>query len=120
MSETPPGFPRPREPRVKRLPWLGLRRRSSKRAREERVLQVEVRPVLMVRSGGRCEARFDQQCWGVGKEIHHRLPRSAGGSHTSANCLLVCPHCHAQIHANPQTARARHLLVTQRPIGAWR
>jgi 5-methylcytosine-specific restriction endonuclease McrA len=118
--ETEPGFPKLREPRVRRARWLGLRRKSVKRAREERVLATEIRPALMLRSAGRCEARFDNQCWGVGKEIHHRLPRAAGGEHSVENTLLACPHCHSQIHAYPQVARARRLLVVPRPIGAWR
>jgi hypothetical protein len=64
---------------------------------------VAAKQVVRHRSGGRCEARWEN-CTGRAEHAHHRLRRSQGGGHTPENLLDVCGICHLSIHS--QVARA--------------
>ena len=67
--------------------------------------------------------RATQHCEACGQasnayQWHHRRPRGAGGSkasdtNTSANCLLLCPPCHALIESRREFAIDRGWLVRQ-------
>lgn len=65
---------------------------------------------ITVRSGGRCEARWDDRCVGVGQVFHHVLRRSQGGRGTVDNGAHLCRPCHDRVHAHPADAYARGLL----------
>ena len=116
-GETEPGFPKPRVQRQRRPRWLGLRRRSRKQEQLEREVREVLRPQLLERSGGHCEARFSTRCTGVGVEVHHVVQRSAHRQNDPADTLLVCRWCHQAIDDNPEQARARGLLRAPRPAG---
>ena len=117
IRETEPGFPKLREPRVRRPRWLGLRQRSAKRARAQRELDAQ-KTALMERSGGVCEAMFSVHCTRVGVEPHHVVKQSQGGSHALSNLRWVCRWCNEAIEAYPAQARARGLVRSA--TGSWR
>lgn len=61
-----------------------------------------VRELVHQRAGGRCEVCGRA---GLSTEIHHRLPRGAGGSKNPAkgrasNALLLCPEHHRYCETN--------------------
>lgn len=83
---------------------------GKKGARDRAELQ-QIRATLVERSGGMCEAAgFSDLCTHLGREIHHRTRRSAGGQNTTENCLFVCFSCHRSIHDNPLIAIDRGFL----------
>ena len=45
------------------------------------------------------------RCGGLGGEIHHRLPKSRGGTHDLRNLVLICGRCHRWVHNNPAKAK---------------
>lgn len=94
------------------------KRNRSERARDHARKMAELRPLVFVRAGYRCEARVDGWCNGTADHAHHVLPRSGGGTDTLENLVAVCgPNvetgragCHAWIHAHAAEARERGLL----------
>lgn len=46
----------------------------------------------------RCMACRWRPPQGVALHVHHRIPRSAGGTDRIGNLLVVCPNCHAIAH----------------------
>jgi hypothetical protein len=91
----------------------------------------QVRHFLVVRSGGRCEARTPW-CFGLAGRIehlprsrvsiHHRRPRGMGGTgradvHSLANLLLICGDgvqgCHGFLERFREVAEARGYLVAK-------
>lgn len=69
------------------------------------------RKKVRARSLGLCEARVARDCTGYGEHTHHRKLRSQGGTNATVNLLDVCNRCHTWIHANPEKALKRGLLV---------
>lgn len=54
---------------------------------------------VVKRSGGRCEAYTKGiRCANKGKEAHHIVPLSAGGSNTKSNMIHLCQSCHDRRH----------------------
>lgn len=51
-----------------------------------------------------------EMCEG-GIEVHHRLPRSGGGSHDLDNLLVICSKAHRYIHAHPAESYERGWLL---------
>lgn len=101
-----------------RLRWVynaerrkGLRREGA-RGRRNREAMSAVRPVLLERSGGRCEADgFSPYCTGVGAHAHHIWPSDRDrGLHDPDRMALVCAPCHEHIHRYPGAAGPRGLL----------
>jgi hypothetical protein len=81
--------------------------RSGKKPEPKRRYSIPdgVRNAVERRSGGRCEIEHPD-CRGTATQMHHRLPRSAGGPHTVANLLHLCDigH-HVWVHGQPRQAR---------------
>ena len=77
----------------------------------------EIRPGLVVRSGGRCEA-CGRALTTEQLHVHHRRPRGMGGTrrsdvHSYANLLALHPACHAAIESRREQALDDGLLVLQ-------
>ena len=95
-----------------------MRQRSAKKAAKDRELDA-VTPLLVVRSGGRCEFvaecyddircedstvhyYVDIRCDRPAVHRHHIRMRSQGGDHSLENLLHVCNHHHRFIHLAPK------------------
>ena len=55
---------------------------------------------------------------GTDWHVHHRRPRAAGGSrredtNSPANCVILCPDCHADVESHRATAQTEGWLVPQ-------
>ena len=112
------------------------RTKAMKRGKSRKVLDFEaeldaLRPVILRRSGGRCEIAVPNQCLGrapvmmveqadgqevpVAANVHHRRPRGQGGSNDPANLLHLCGSgttgCHGYIESNRTVARANGWLL---------
>lgn len=99
-------------------------RRQSKRRAESPIGDVPrlVREQVMARAGYRCEVRGEDCEGSYGLALHHRLRRSQGGEHDSANLICVCPADHALIHNHPERAYALGLLIHRHdgpPTECW-
>ncbi len=80
-----------------------MKSQSAKRAREQRQ-RIKVVKQLLRERGSMCEAALPV-CDGRAVDAHERLARSAGGSITDGdNLLLVCRDCHSWIGSNPNRA----------------
>lgn len=101
-------------PRLAQGPKIPVRPRRAKTAaakRYEREFE-KTRKLVMERAGGQCEARFAVMCeLAYGWNCHHRKMRSQGGGNELENLLAVCDECHRLIHARPEDAYARGLLL---------
>jgi 5-methylcytosine-specific restriction endonuclease McrA len=70
-----------------------------------------VRELVLRRSGYGCEVHAPG-CTVRAVHVHHRLPRSQGGTHDPRWLLATCRHCHLDvIHANPKWAYKMGWLV---------
>lgn len=88
-----------------------LRKKSRKTAKAERALD-KLKPALIERSGGYCEARFSRYCTGVGTAPHHKLKRSAAKHrHRLEELLWVCNFCNGDIENRPDAAHAAGLTI---------
>lgn len=89
---------------IRRVGKVGRRRAAGMRA---------AKPVVLERSGGRCEAMFSPACRLVGECLHHVKPRSRGGDDSPENLIHSCHACHTGpqgIHSRPREATERGLL----------
>ena len=71
---------------------------------------VKARLLVAERCQGRCEGRT-MVCTGNAEAVHHILRRSQGGKHEPENLLALCTACHNWVHANPQAAVDKGLLL---------
>lgn len=72
----------------------------------------DVYQTVMMRNGGRCEARLPGICTGEAAEWHHRQRRQRGND-VPSNGLALCSACHAHItHVSPATGKQRGLIVS--------
>ena len=97
-----------------------LRRKPSDAWLAEREQLEELRPLIEVRAGHRCEiCRVGQPV-----VLHHKLRRSQGGKHSLANLLGLCNCCHEQVHARPEWSYTQGYLThswaaqASDPVGA--
>lgn len=103
----------------------GPLRRQSKRAVERGTDDIppNVRAVVMARARYACEARLGPSCdIDYAIELHHRLRRSQGGTHTAANLVALCRPCHRSVHNHPAASFEVGLLVHRfapEPTLAW-
>lgn len=68
----------------------------GKRGAADREALERVRQVVLARAGQRCERCGERRPL----DLHHRLPRSRGGTHTAANLAALCggpDGCHARV-----------------------
>ena len=91
-----------------------LVRRTPLRSRPEPSHLRDAKQAVRERSGGQCEANTPA-CTGRAVHVHHVLPRSAGGKHSTANLLHCCQHCHQFIHDHPALSYERGWLKRRTP-----
>jgi ATP-dependent DNA helicase RecQ len=77
-------------------------------AEQERAWQV-VRRIVLERDGWRCRECGEQAPRGE-LDVHHLIPRSAGGEDVASNCVTLCDGCHAGRHPNQQVTLARRTI----------
>ena len=97
---------------IRRTALMGPSRKAvAKAQRFERELDA-VTPALVLRAGGRCEARIVGVC-GTGLALahrHHKRRRTDPLCSNSLDILLyVCDACHEWIHAHPDKCDGDHL-----------
>lgn len=103
-----------RSPLSRRTPLArgGRLRRSSRRQRAlDQLWQVRRRQALELTEG--CCIAHTPVCPSGdhrADEVHHMLPRSAGGGHELANLLPCCGDAHDYIHAHPAESYERGWL----------
>lgn len=79
----------------------------------------EVRHIVMLRNGGRCEVGFPGICTGRAEEFHHRRSRAVGKNpHTVGNGCAACHACHDYLtHKSPSAGRDRGAVVSRHYTG---
>lgn len=86
-----------------KAPRRGLPR-EGKKAKRDRDELAAVKPVLLERSLGKCEANVSKLCTGIGLHPHHIQRRAQSGANDAENLLWVCFFCHDVLHNNPALA----------------
>jgi ATP-dependent DNA helicase RecQ len=82
---------------------------SRTRSPSEEAAWQEVRHVVLERDEHRCRdcgeaaARRDL-------DVHHLIPRSAGGHDEASNCITLCDGCHAARHPHLQVSLSRRMM----------
>lgn len=69
----------------------------------------EVRAVVLARDHQRCKG-CGELCPEGEADVHHLVPRAAGGADDPANLITLCDGCHAARHPNLQGALARRVI----------
>jgi hypothetical protein len=116
-----------RTPLTRRTPLRAatqlITRQRTKRATRRDEIPADVKVLVWVRAGGRCEVcEVDLVTGRTMFNYHHRAARGMGGSsspdrHSPSNVLLVCGHgstfdgCHRDIELNPSWSFERGYRV---------
>lgn len=58
----------------------------------------QTKAAVRLRSGGKCELRYDNNCTKEAQDIHHILFKSKGGTNELENLYHTCISCHHAIH----------------------
>lgn len=95
--------PIPKPVKREKAPRRGIARVGKKTLRDRAELDA-VKPVLLERSKGRCEAKVSNLCTGIGVHAHHVRRRAQSGSNDLENLLWVCAFCHDLLHHRPALA----------------
>ena len=69
----------------------------------------EVRAVVLARDNRRCK-QCGEICSDGEADVHHLVPRAAGGMDDPANLITLCDGCHAARHPNLQGTLARRVI----------
>lgn len=70
----------------------------------------EIKDIVQKRDGCKC-----CKCGGVRKlEIHHLIPKSAGGSNDETNLVTLCRKCHKQVERS--TGPSSHPRYLTKPL----
>ncbi len=69
----------------------------------------EVREIVLARDNRRC-TECGEVCAEGEADVHHLVPRAAGGMDDAANLITLCDGCHAARHPNLQGALARRVI----------
>jgi ATP-dependent DNA helicase RecQ len=69
----------------------------------------EVRAVVLARGSNRCQ-ECGELCSKGEADVHHLVPRAAGGVDDPANLITLCDACHAARHPNLQGTLARRAI----------
>lgn len=77
-------------------------------AEQERAWQ-RVRRIVLGRDGWTCRDCGEEAPRGE-LDVHHLIPRSAGGEDVAGNCVTLCDGCHAGRHPNQQVSLARRTI----------
>ncbi len=90
----------------------GVKKRRTKRLTDSERLFTANRLLVLDRDGGRCFV-----CGAVASDVHHRVPRGAGGSsrnpdiHSPAGLISLCRACHDRVESHREWAFGEGLLV---------
>lgn len=88
-----------------------MRKVSRQHAKSQRELDA-LKPALIERSHGLCEAQFSWLCSGVGSQPHHMLKRShARHRHRLDEILWTCGFCNVDVEVRPDEAYAAGLTI---------
>lgn len=87
--------------------------KSARKKREDAEFEA-AKPVVIARSGGRCEAVASKDCTGRGEHVHHLAGRSK--NHPDA-LMHVCGNCHREIHHRPERSFANGWLIRRHTEG---
>ena len=68
-----------------------------------------VRAVVLARDAHQCRA-CGEKCSRGEADVHHLIPRAAGGGNDPANLITLCDGCHAAHHPNLQGSLARRMI----------
>ena len=68
-----------------------------------------VRKQVLARDGARC-VECGTQCSRADADVHHLLPRSAGGADDPSNLITLCDGCHAAHHPKLAGTLARRMI----------
>lgn len=80
---------------------LAVARSEVKAKTETRRGWLKAKEAALFRAGARCEV-----CGYSGPlNVHHKVPRSEGGTDDLGNLAVLCPTHHAEAHAGPRTKR---------------
>lgn len=69
----------------------------------------EVRAIVLARDERRCKG-CGELCPDGEADVHHLVPRAAGGVDAPANLITLCDGCHAARHPNLQGTLARRVI----------
>lgn len=69
----------------------------------------EVRAIVLARDNRRCK-QCGELCAEGEADVHHLVPRAAGGMDDPANLITLCDGCHAARHPNLQGTLARRVI----------
>jgi ATP-dependent DNA helicase RecQ len=69
----------------------------------------EVRAIVLARDKRRCKG-CGELCPDGEADVHHLVPRAAGGVDAPANLITLCDGCHAARHPNLQGTLARRVI----------
>ena len=69
----------------------------------------EVRAIVLARDNRRCK-ECGELCAEGEADVHHLVPRAAGGMDDPASLITLCDGCHAARHPNLQGALARRVI----------
>lgn len=68
------------------------------------------RAIVLARDGRRCRG-CGELCGEGEADVHHLIPRAAGGLDDPANLITLCDGCHAAHHPNLQGTLARRTII---------
>lgn len=69
----------------------------------------EVRNIVLARDGHACRS-CGNVCAQGEADVHHLIPRAAGGPDEASNLITLCDGCHAAHHPNLQGTLARRMI----------
>ena len=69
----------------------------------------QVRAIVLARDNRRCKG-CGELCAAGEADVHHLVPRAAGGMDDPANLITLCDGCHAARHPNLQGTLARRVI----------
>ena len=69
----------------------------------------EVRAIVLARDDHTCRSCGEKVAQGEA-DVHHLIPRAAGGADEAANLVTLCDGCHAAHHPNLQGTLARRMI----------
>lgn len=82
---------------------------AGRRSAEEEQAWQRVRQIVLERDGWTCR-ECDEKAPRSELDVHHLIPRSAGGEDVASNCVTLCDGCHAGRHLNQQVSLARRTI----------
>lgn len=96
-------------------PRKRIRQRSAKRESTADDGWAEARAEALDRTGGSCEIETPWCEPGPhpAVHVHHRLPRSAGGTHDQSNLLTLCERAHLWTHQHPTLSYEQGWLISR-------